>query len=483
MEDKKIFIKGQNENVPNKIIETINKNQKDILQKLEGKFNIFDNDKNKNHLKTLAILYSTYSTCLSFMDGMISNDIKDDDFNLIKSLYSDNENKYFPAFINTFKSLNFDNPGNNQAENNNIIIDNKILEENLLKLDKKKKSLKSLGNISKEEEKPNMATCFLCVEEFDQNEITNPELECKNHIHGKCFVNYIEEELNNNRFPIRCPICTNNQRHEINTKIILDCLLLNDKDNLALKLETISLNHLAENNSDEVSYCPTAGCNYICFYDRNEYHLNCPLCKKSYCLKCKTEWHMGMSCEEYQREQKKDENDKKFEEYVKGNNFKQCPKCKRWVEKISGCDHISCTCGAQFCYNCGQLKQNIYDHGCPNCNGRFNIFGPRINFFGNNNQGGGLFGNNNQGGGLFGNNNQGGGLFCNNNQGGGLFGNQNQGGGLFGNQNQNQPRGLFGYNNNENQQVGLFDNNNNQNQAEGDLFDYDNYQNQPFPFW
>ena len=87
----------------------------------------------------------------------------------------------------------------------------------------------------------------------------------------------------------------------------------------------------------------------MCSYDKNEFHLNCPMCKKSYSLQCKTKWHKGMTCEEYQRTKNKDENDIKFEEYAKGSKLKQCPKCKRWVEKIDGCDHISCPCGTSFC--------------------------------------------------------------------------------------------------------------------------------------
>jgi hypothetical protein len=166
-----------------------------------------------------------------------------------------------------------------------------------------------------------------------------------------------------------------------------------------------------------------------------------------------------MTCKEYQITKNKDENDVKFEEYAKGSKLKQCPKCKRWVEKVSGCDHIKCTCGTPFCYRCGRIKESDFDHGCRYCGnnifGGGGLFGNLINP--NRNNAGGLFGNNynNQGGGLFGNNynNQGGGLFGNNynNQGGGLFGNNynNQGGGLFGNNYNNQGGGLFvnNYNN------------------------------------
>jgi hypothetical protein len=190
-----------------------------------------------------------------------------------------------------------------------------------------------------------------------------------------------EVELDNNKFPIKCPFCQGEKSHEINYKTILDILLINDKENLANKLEYISLNRLSETNPDEVSFCPTPGCSYICYYDKNSYHLICPLCKKSYCLQCKTEWHKGMTCQEYQRNKNMTEedkqNEKKFDEYVKGNRCKQCPKCKRWVEKKSGCDHITCPCGAHFCYRCGELRDSLapYSHRCPfNYNDSLNTY-------------------------------------------------------------------------------------------------------------
>ena len=96
-----------------------------------------------------------------------------------------------------------------------------------------------------------------------------------------------------------------------------------------MKLENRSLNYYAQNNTNEVTFCPTPGCSYICFYDKDEFHLKCPLCKKEYCLKCQTEWHQFATCQEYQSQKKEKENDVKFEEYVKGSNFKQCPNCKR----------------------------------------------------------------------------------------------------------------------------------------------------------
>jgi len=42
-----------------------------------------------------------------------------------------------------------------------------------------------------------------------------------------------------------------------------------------------------------------------------------------------------------------------FKDFISGTKCKQCPGCKKWVEKNDGCDHITCLCGYEFCYRCG----------------------------------------------------------------------------------------------------------------------------------
>jgi len=481
----KIFIgkEGPKQKDFNIIIENISKKQKEIIEKIKNKFNNFDSEKRKYKLKMLSILWSTYLLTIGSLED---KEFSNEDFNLIKSPTSEEEKDKFNDFI----------PILNTIQNSNLMISNKqsqeLYEASLLKMEKKKSDLKILLNNKEKDEKEDkkeikISTCIFCTEEFEENDIMNPEImECKKHVHGNCFINYIEEELNNNRFPIRCPLCAGKERHEINYKTIIDCLLLNDKDNLAVKLENISLNHLAENNSDEITFCPTAGCNYMCSYDKNEFHLNCPMCKKSYCLQCKTEWHKGMTCEEYQITKNKDENDVKFEEYAKGSKLKQCPKCKRWVEKIDGCDHISCPCGTPFCYRCGRIKESEDDHGCRYCEN--NIFGNGsfymnlnrnrnyIRLF-NNNQGGGLFGSNyyinNYQGDFFGYNNYNDNIYGYQNNDSFIYNNiNNQNNNLFINDNNNttQNNNILFPNNNNAQRGGLFDNNIINNQGNS-LFD------------
>ena len=33
----------------------------------------------------------------------------------------------------------------------------------------------------------------------------------------------------------------------------------------------------------------------------------------------------------------------------------RCTKCRYVLERIDGCDHMTCKCGAQFCFQCGSM--------------------------------------------------------------------------------------------------------------------------------
>lgn len=206
----KIFIgdKIPKSNNYDEILENIGKKQKEIIEKLKIKLNIFESEKRKHKLSMLAILWSTY---LSTLGSLEDKEYTKEDFDLITSLTSQPHNNDFIQIINVFQAQNIKNNEPNKE----------LLEANLLKLEKKKSDLKSKSfeNIEKK-----IDTCILCVEDFDENDFMNPLItECNKYIHGTCFVNYIEEELNNNRFPIKCPLCVGNERHEINYKTILDC--------------------------------------------------------------------------------------------------------------------------------------------------------------------------------------------------------------------------------------------------------------------
>ncbi|CAE7052695.1 unnamed protein product [Rhizoctonia solani] len=89
----------------------------------------------------------------------------------------------------------------------------------------------------------------------------------------------------------------------------------------------------------------------------------CQYCQSAACFTHRVPWHNGMTCEDYdlviQRIQAS-------EDYI-GAHTKQCPSCRRPIEKLSGCDHMTCHrpggCGHEFCWICLADYGPIFQEG------------------------------------------------------------------------------------------------------------------------
>ena len=146
----KIFIgkKSQKEKNFNKILEDINKRQKEMIEKLTNKFNSFDSEKRKYKLKMLGILYSTY---LSTLGTLEEKDFSMEELNLIKSLEEDNnKNNNFIPVINQFQNL----------QNGNLDSIKDLYESNMLRMEKKKFDIKNNLDKEKLNEKTKTDNCI-----------------------------------------------------------------------------------------------------------------------------------------------------------------------------------------------------------------------------------------------------------------------------------------------------------------------------------
>ena len=272
---------------------------------------------------------------------------------------------------------NEENPkGNNNIIDINSIDDNCINyynDKNKNKIEEKDSKKPLIGPEDyedyNEEEEDQKGKCLICLEEYEFANQDNYYLDCGCIVHGSCFDDYIENAINSGKVPIKCPCCN---KEDINEIYIKDSLNKNNKFNLIEKFEKFYMNYFIMQHPEDISCCPSPGCNYAFIYEEGDDYFECPLCKKEYCLKCKSEWHKGKTCEEYKEYRRigilgKDEKqlDELFFDFARGSKFKQCPYCKNWVEKNEGCNHIACRCGNHFCYFCGKgMNGNIYNHDC-----------------------------------------------------------------------------------------------------------------------
>lgn len=211
-------------------------------------------------------------------------------------------------------------------------------------------------------EKKEIKQCNICLEDLpiEFNKSSNKNLnysKCDHTVCKDCLSNYFKHEITENKIPIKCP----GERCEI---LVEPSFVMNEfKENEKLLNKYL---YFTLQKNDQISWCPTPDCLYGFMWEIDDPKFSCPKCNKSYCLKCKCEYHHGISCNEIEKKES-DKNDIEFIRLAKLSKFKQCPECKRWIEKQDGCNHMTCICKYEFCYICGKKYSNT--HG--NCEYRF----------------------------------------------------------------------------------------------------------------
>ena len=80
----------------------------------------------------------------------------------------------------------------------------------------------------------------------------------------------------------------------------------------------------------------------------------CPNCNNNFCVECDKPAHWPASCEDAEWFIKESEKllngTKETANYVA--RVKKCPQCRLPMEKNEGCQHMTCRCSHQFCWEC-----------------------------------------------------------------------------------------------------------------------------------
>lgn len=149
------------------------------------------------------------------------------------------------------------------------------------------------------------------------------------------------------------------------------------------KYERLRLNETGTKNRKTCPYCckitdhnlPRRLWNY----KTEDVRITCNKCSHDWCFNCHAPWHEGVSCREFQR------GDKQFKKWTKSRkngsaNCQKCPLCRVYIQKSSGCNHMTCNrCSTNFCYDCG----GFYNFELPGLGGhhtRTSVFGCKYNY-------------------------------------------------------------------------------------------------------
>ena len=196
--------------------------------------------------------------------------------------------------------------------------------------------------------------CLVCDDELNEKEKENNFIECHHALCSECYYNYLKENIEtNNVINIKCPI---NECEKILYNNFIEKMLINDIPLLDKYKKFVNRRQLILN--PDIQLCPFPDCESYAKKGKNKY-VACIHNNHKFCLKCLKEWHGNKSCK-YSNVL-----DDKFEHWRNPNKVKKCPKCKYFIEKNDGCNHITCfNCQYEFCWLClDKYNENHYKTG------------------------------------------------------------------------------------------------------------------------
>ena len=204
------------------------------------------------------------------------------------------------------------------------------------------------GDVEKE-------TCPICTDEISHAE----QLGCGHSYCSGCLQHFLESAPHTKTFPLACigdegackvPISIPEIRRFLQPQVFQ-------------ALVEVAFRSYLDQHTQELKYCTTPDCQQIYRHSTNTRILQCPSCFSTICSACDEEAHEGMTCQERRLHKDPAEQDRLFNVWA-NEHGKQCPECGRVIEKNEGCNHMTCRCGAHFCWQCGESfsAAEIYNH-------------------------------------------------------------------------------------------------------------------------
>ena len=193
--------------------------------------------------------------------------------------------------------------------------------------------------------------CLICENKLTSEELDYNFIECFHGFCDSCYYDYLKEKIINNDVEyIKCP------QKGCNTILndnFIQNHLLSDIPLLEKYIKFKQRKQLAKDPN--IQLCPYPNCESYANKNPKSLFVTC-LEGHKFCFNCLKDWHENEKC--------KIENDKKFENWRNSRKVKRCPKCKYFIEKNEGCNHMTCrNCKYEWCWIC--LQESLPGHYDP----------------------------------------------------------------------------------------------------------------------
>ncbi|XP_063404918.1 uncharacterized protein LOC134688289 [Mytilus trossulus] len=205
--------------------------------------------------------------------------------------------------------------------------------------------LKMKGRVLKSSKTRECVVCFCEIEDGNMY-----RLEVCGHSYCKQCVQFqFQADLNS------LPVCCSSEACD-EKWALKDITIIADKTNnpVDLLVEKATSSFVAK-NSIAYKYCTTPDCPMIYRVSEKENLFTCPQCESRICTGCNKQYHDGLTCEQVKKVASTKEADDNLHLFLQECelNIKKCPKCSTLIEKIDGCNHVTCqACRTNICWVC-----------------------------------------------------------------------------------------------------------------------------------
>lgn len=206
-------------------------------------------------------------------------------------------------------------------------------------------------------------SCPICYDN-----ISSPlHLGCGHVYCAPCMRHFLTSALDSGQFPLTCMGDESQCKVPIPIPTIQQFLSPASFNRL---LEVVFNVHISR-HPQEFKYCKTPDCNqiYRSTDPNNTVAGQCPSCFSSICTSCHGDVHDGVSCAENKQQAagRVAEEERETEAWLAahGGLVKKCPTCQALIEKVDGCNHMTCTlCNSHICWRCMGVfsATTIYAH-------------------------------------------------------------------------------------------------------------------------
>lgn len=199
----------------------------------------------------------------------------------------------------------------------------------------------------------NNEECLICYTEKDD---TFKALKCNHFFCGECWEEYVNSRLDDLLTALHTPCPQSGCTLIVPEKFMISSI----KSEKRMQFIKALLKNFTDYNKD-IKWCPTPDCG-ICIrcLIHVEKEIECE-CRAVFCFSCSKEGHRPCPCILIEAWDTKNSSESENVKWLIANT-KQCPSCRKYIEKNQGCNHMTCQkgaggCGYEFCWIClGEWK-------------------------------------------------------------------------------------------------------------------------------